>query len=93
MKSARSRAGLTKATRRISHMLQDLIVNLIGGVGLILLGMRLMTDGLKMAAGQALRRLLGRWTKTPLRGGGLQSPPTRGRGLKRQNKARRGRAK
>lgn len=42
--------------------------SLIGGIGLFLLGMRLMTDGLRLAAGSALRRILGQWTRTPLRG-------------------------
>ncbi|MEW6648120.1 MAG: Na/Pi cotransporter family protein [Pseudomonadota bacterium] len=40
----------------------------IGGIGLFLLGMRMMTDGLKLAAGPALRHILGQWTRTPLRG-------------------------
>lgn len=40
----------------------------IGGIGLFLLGMRLMTDGLKLAAGSALRHILGHWTRTPLHG-------------------------
>lgn len=39
-----------------------------GGIGLFLLGMRLMTDGLKLAAGNALRDILAHWTATPLRG-------------------------
>ncbi|MDT8438654.1 MAG: Na/Pi symporter [Wenzhouxiangellaceae bacterium] len=34
------------------------IANFLGGIGLFLLGMRLMTDGLKVAAGGALRELL-----------------------------------
>lgn len=34
------------------------IFNFLGGIGLFLLGMRLMTDGLKIAAGPALRGLL-----------------------------------
>lgn len=42
--------------------------NLFGGIGLFLLGMRLMTDGLKVAAGPALRHVLAQWTRTPLRG-------------------------
>ncbi|MEJ2508639.1 MAG: Na/Pi symporter [Gammaproteobacteria bacterium] len=42
--------------------------SLAGGIGLFLLGMWLMTDGLKFAAGGSLRRLLARWTGTPLRG-------------------------
>ncbi len=39
-----------------------------GGLGLLLLGMGLLTDGLKRAAGQALHRLLGTWTRTRARG-------------------------
>jgi phosphate:Na+ symporter len=45
-----------------------LIGSFIGGIGLFLLGMRMMTDGLKLAAGPALRHILGQWTRTPLRG-------------------------
>lgn len=40
----------------------------VGGLGLFLLGMRLMTDGLKVAAGRMLRDLLARWTRTRARG-------------------------
>lgn len=40
-----------------------LIASVVGGVGLFLLGMRLMTDGLKVAAGRLLRDLLARWTR------------------------------
>jgi phosphate:Na+ symporter len=43
-------------------------VRLLGGVGLFLLGMRLMTEGLKSAVGEALRGVLARSTRTPLRG-------------------------
>ncbi len=39
----------------------------IGGIGLFLLGMKMMTDGLKMAAGSALKHVLSEWTRTPLR--------------------------
>ena len=39
-----------------------------GGLGLFLLGMGLMTDGLKLAAGRALAGILGRWTRTRFRG-------------------------
>jgi phosphate:Na+ symporter len=39
-----------------------------GGIGLFLLGMVLLTDGLRHLAGPALRRLLVRFTKTPFRG-------------------------
>ena len=45
-----------------------LIGGLAGGVGLFLLGMGLMTDGLRLAAGPALERILARSTKTRLRG-------------------------
>ncbi|MDP2110356.1 MAG: Na/Pi cotransporter family protein [Thiobacillus sp.] len=41
---------------------------LAGGIGLFLLGMWLMTDGLKLAAGPALERILARSTGTRLRG-------------------------
>ncbi len=41
---------------------------LLGGVGLFLLGMMLMTDGLKLAAGKTLRNILENSTKTPMRG-------------------------
>lgn len=41
--------------------------NLIGGLGLFLLGMWLMTDGLKLAAGEALQSILQRWTRRPAR--------------------------
>jgi phosphate:Na+ symporter len=45
-----------------------LAAGLLGGIGLFLLGMRLMTDGLKLAAGESLKRVLGRWTSTHARG-------------------------
>lgn len=45
-----------------------LIGSFVGGIGLFLLGMRLMSEGLKLAAGGALRRILSGWTRTPLRG-------------------------
>ena len=41
---------------------------LLGGVGLFLLGMLMLTDGLKLAAGASLSGLLARGTATPLRG-------------------------
>ncbi|MDH5785724.1 MAG: Na/Pi cotransporter family protein [Chromatiales bacterium] len=49
-------------------MTTDLIAHFIGGIGLFLLGMRLMSEGLKVAAGHALRRILSDWTRTPFRG-------------------------
>ena len=38
------------------------------GVGLFLLAMKMITDGLKLAAGDALRDILGDWTRSPARG-------------------------
>ena len=43
-------------------------VTALGGIGLFLLGMKIMTDALREAAGADLRRLLARFTTTPLRG-------------------------
>lgn len=40
---------------------------LLGGIGLFLLGMWLMTDGLKLAAGGTLRAVLEHGTRTPMR--------------------------
>ncbi|MDX5408634.1 MAG: Na/Pi cotransporter family protein, partial [Thauera sp.] len=41
---------------------------LAGGIGLFLLGMHMLTEGLKLAAGRALEGLLERGTATPIRG-------------------------
>lgn len=46
----------------------QLLTGIAGGVGLFLLGMQLMTDGLKLSAGKSLQRILKSSTKTPLRG-------------------------
>jgi phosphate:Na+ symporter len=40
----------------------------LGGIGLLLVGMAMMTDGLKLAAGNALRNILALWTNTHWRG-------------------------
>lgn len=45
-----------------------LLTALLGGVGLFLLGMTMLTDGLKLAAGRALERILAAWTRTRLHG-------------------------
>ena len=42
----------------------SIAATVLGGIGLFLLGMILMTDGLKAAAGSALRNVLGRFTDT-----------------------------
>ena len=44
------------------------IATLLGGLGLFLVAMDMMTDGLKLASGHSLRRLLSNWTSTTLRG-------------------------
>ncbi|WP_203337751.1 Na/Pi cotransporter family protein [Nocardioides limicola] len=44
------------------------IAELAGGLGLFLLGMLMLTDGLRLAAGGVLRDILRRFTRTPLRG-------------------------
>jgi len=41
---------------------------LAGGLGLFLLAVNMISDGLKLAAGHALRNLLGKWTRTPAHG-------------------------
>lgn len=46
----------------------SIIIESIGGLGLFLLGMIIMTDGLKSLAGDTLRRFLMRFTKSPLSG-------------------------
>lgn len=43
------------------------VSTVLGGIGLFLLGMVLMTDGLKTLAGDALRRVLARFTGSPLK--------------------------
>src|SRR6201996_326907 len=43
-------------------------ISILGGVGLFLLGMTVMTDGLKELAGSALRTVLAKAAATPLRG-------------------------
>jgi len=44
------------------------IGGILGGLGLFLLAVTMITEGLKFAAAQTLRDILGRWTSTPLRG-------------------------
>jgi len=45
----------------------DLLFQMAGGIGLFLMGMVLLTDGLKTFAGSALRGALTRFTGTPLK--------------------------
>lgn len=46
----------------------ETLASILGGIGLFLLGVWLMTEGLKLAAGPQLRLILGNWTNTGLRG-------------------------
>ena len=47
--------------------LTTLVTGFLGGLGLFLLGMTLMTEGLKLAGGKALQHILGTWTRTRTR--------------------------
>lgn len=40
----------------------------LGGIGIFILAIGMMTDGLKAAAGQELRHLLSNWTQSPFKG-------------------------
>jgi phosphate:Na+ symporter len=46
----------------------SMVISILGGVGLFMLGMSVMTDGLKALAGSALREVLSKAAATPLRG-------------------------
>lgn len=46
----------------------SLLMSFLGALGLFLIGMWLMTEGLKIAGGQALEHLLGQWISTRQRG-------------------------
>lgn len=46
----------------------EIILGLMGGLGLFLFGMKQMSDGLEKAAGAKMRSILEFFTKTPLRG-------------------------
>lgn len=48
--------------------LSDMLVSTAGGLGLFLLGMAVMTEGLKALAGSALRRVLAKAAASPVRG-------------------------
>ncbi|MDT8375792.1 MAG: Na/Pi cotransporter family protein [Mariprofundaceae bacterium] len=49
-------------------MTWQIFTGLAGGIGLFLLGMQMMTDGMKQSAGNSLRTVLKSSTRTPLRG-------------------------
>ena len=46
----------------------QIVTGIAGGIGLFLLGMQLMTDGLKLSAGKSLQRILKSSTRTAMRG-------------------------
>jgi len=46
----------------------QIIIQVVGGIGLFLLGMIVMTDGLRALAGNAIRSVLMRFTKSPVTG-------------------------
>lgn len=45
-----------------------MIASFLGGIALFLLGMKMLTDGLKLSAGDSLRNLLARWTSSKTKG-------------------------
>ena len=49
-------------------MMLSTTINAIGGLALFLLAMLMMTEGLKLFAGEGLKQLLSRFTSTPLKG-------------------------
>lgn len=49
-------------------MMLTMLGSLIGGLGLFMLGMWLMSDGLKQIAGERLNQILKNWTNSRLRG-------------------------
>lgn len=46
----------------------SLVITAAGGLAMFMLAMLMMTAGLKTFAGAGLKQLLGRWTRTPVRG-------------------------
>lgn len=48
-------------------LFQSLAV-LLGGLGLFMLAVGIISDGLRLVAGRTLRNILGKWTDTPFRG-------------------------
>ncbi len=48
--------------------LWSVLASVLGGLAMFMLAMEMMTEGLKAFAGGGLRRLLARWTSTPLKG-------------------------
>lgn len=55
---------------RMGSMYWDTFSYAVGGLAIFLLAMLMMTEGLQTFGGGGLKRLLGRWTSSPLRGVG-----------------------
>ncbi|MFP4200679.1 MAG: Na/Pi cotransporter family protein [Clostridia bacterium] len=49
-------------------MTVGMVLSFLGGLGMLLFGIRLMSDGLQAAAGERLRALLGKLTNNPIMG-------------------------
>ena len=62
------RQAISRTTEVSSELGIEALLTFLGGIGLFLLGMRMMTDGLKMAAGSTLRGILVSATRSRLRG-------------------------
>ena len=52
----------------IQNAVQSTVITVLGGLGLFLLGMHIMTEGLQSMAGGGMQRWLARVTRTPLSG-------------------------
>lgn len=57
--------------KMVSIDILNAIAGVVGGIGIFLLAISLLTQGLQMVSGKALQNILGNWTKSPLRGIGL----------------------
>src|SRR5215471_19642078 len=66
--SSWSLTGETNQRFQILSTEMSTTYSILGGVGLFLLGMTVMTDGLKALAGSALRTVLQKAAATPMRG-------------------------
>jgi Na+/phosphate symporter len=55
----------------------SVVVKLLGGIGLFLLGIHHLTEGLKGLSGDSLRRALQRFVSTPPEGGVTSPAPTK----------------
>jgi phosphate:Na+ symporter len=58
-----TRAAVSFCSYEKNYMIRDMIFGVVGGLGLFLFGMGLMSDGLKKVAGQKLKNILESMTK------------------------------